>query len=167
MRHAWVRWLLRCGFTAVLLLGLAACAVAPRAASNAQANLWSGRLSLQVQSEPVQSFSAAFILEGNSGQGKLTVTSPFGNTLAVAAWEPGKATLTSGGEIQVFASASQLLERATGAAIPLGGLFDWLAGKATPVNGWTADLTRFTEGRILAKRVQPLPESDLRIVLDQ
>jgi outer membrane lipoprotein LolB len=35
------------------------------------------------------------------------------------------------------------------------------------VAGWNADLSRFSEGRIAARRVEPAPQADLRLVLDR
>ena len=46
-------------------------------------------------------------------------------------------------------------------------LFDWLAGRPTPVPGWQPDLSRQSEGRISARRTSPPPEADLRVVLER
>jgi outer membrane lipoprotein LolB len=51
--------------------------------------------------------------------------------------------------------------------VPLSALFAWLQGDAASVSGWSADLSRQAEGRIFAKRMQPAPEADLRVVLDR
>jgi outer membrane lipoprotein LolB len=128
---------------------------------------WSGRISLQVQSEPVQAFFAGFELRGNPDQGELVLNSPLGTSLAVLRWSPGEALLDSGGQVQRFDSVDALIEKATGAAVPLPALFDWLAGKNTTLAGWNADLTQHAEGRISASRTAPQPRTDLRIVLAQ
>ena len=47
---------------------------------------WSGRLSLQVHSEPAQSFAASFELKGQPGQGELKLISPLGSVLGVLRW---------------------------------------------------------------------------------
>jgi outer membrane lipoprotein LolB len=60
-----------------------------------------------------------------------------------------------------------MVERATGAAVPLKALFDWLDGVQTPVPGWEVDLSSIREGRLRAKRRDPAPEADLRVVLDR
>lgn len=128
---------------------------------------WSGRLSLQVQSEPVQAFFAGFELKGQADSGELTLLSPLGSILAVMRWSPGEAVLEQGGSTKRFASKDELLAQTTGAAVPVSALFDWLEGTNTSVNGWTADLSQQAGGRISAKRSNPAPQADLRIVLDK
>ena len=125
----------------------------------------SGRISLQVHSEPPQAFFAGFELRGNPSQGELSLSTPLGNNLAVLRWSPGEAVLDSGGQVQRFDSVDALIEKATGAAVPLPALFDWLDGKNTALGGWSADLSQQAEGRISASRTAPLPRTDLRIVL--
>jgi outer membrane lipoprotein LolB len=139
----------------------------PRMPSDAVTpEVWSGRLSLQVQSEPPQSFSGGFEIKGNPIQGELMLNSPLGNTVLAARWSQQQATLYSGSETRHYTSIDALIEQSTGAALPVAALFDWLAGKDTQSKGWTADLTRQPEGRIQARRINPLPQSELRIVLD-
>jgi outer membrane lipoprotein LolB len=148
----------------VLLCG---CVQLPRTASDIEpTNIWSGRLSLQVQSEPPQSFSGGFEIKGGPSQGELMLNSPLGNTVLAARWSPKQATLYSGSETRHYVSIEALIEQSTGAALPVAALFDWLVGKSTQSNGWTADLTRQPEGRIQAHRINPLPQTELRIVLD-
>ena len=133
-----------------------------------QRDEWAGRISLQVASEPAQSFSASFELKGRAESGELTLISPLGTVLGVLRWSPGRALLDRGNQdIQHFASIDELMERATGAAVPLGALFAWLQGNNTTVSGWVADLTRHGEGRFSARRTIPAPEANLRVVLDQ
>ncbi len=133
-----------------------------------QNELWTGRISLQVQSEPAQSFSAGFELRGKLEQGDLTLISPLGSVLGVMRWSPQEAVLDSGNQkIQRFASADDLMAQATGAALPLSALFSWLKGDSVSISGWSADLSRFSEGRISATRTLPAPQADLRVVLDQ
>lgn len=127
-----------------------------------------GRISLQIQSEPAQSFSASFELKGKAEQGELTLISPLGNVLGVLRWTPLEATLDSGSQqIQRFSSVDALMAQATGAAVPLSALFAWLQGDIANVSGWSADLSRHSEGRIFAKRVQPAPQAELRVILDR
>lgn len=133
--------------------------------NDAKKSFWAGRMSLQVQSEPPQAFFAGFELKGNPIQGELTLNSPLGNSLAVLRWSPQEAVLDSGNQIQRFATVDELIEKATGAAVPLPALFDWLDGKNTAAAGWNADLSQQAEGRISASRTMPQPRSDLRIVL--
>ncbi len=119
-------------------------------------------------SEPEQFFSAAFELKGNPAQGELALTSPLGNVLGVLRWSPSGAVLDSGNQrLQRFDSVDALMAQATGAAVPLDALFSWLRGDAADIGGWSADLSRQGEGRILATRAQPAPQVDLRVVLDR
>lgn len=151
-------------------LFIAGCAQLPRAAAQEGLNseLWTGRISLQVQSEPPQSFSASFELKGRAERGELSLISPLGNVLGVLRWSPGEAVLDSGnGKVQRFASVDELMAQATGAAVPLDALFAWLQGDNAAASGWSADLSRQKEGRISAKRTEPAPQADLRVVLDQ
>jgi outer membrane lipoprotein LolB len=148
---------------------IAGCAVNPRATgqNDQQREAWAGRISLQVASEPAQSFSAIFELKGRAENGELTLISPLGNVLGVLRWSPGQALLDRGNQnIQQFASIDELMERTTGAAIPLTALFGWLQGSNASVSGWSADLSRHGEGRVSARRTLPAPEADLRVVLD-
>jgi outer membrane lipoprotein LolB len=127
-----------------------------------------GRISLQIQSEPAQSFSASFELKGRAERGELTLISPLGNVLGILRWSPLEATLDSGSQqVQRFSSVDALMAQATGAAVPLSALFAWLQGDNANVSGWSADLSRHSEGRILAKRAQPAPQAELRVILDQ
>lgn len=149
---------------------IAGCAQMPRATAQdgPKNDFWTGRISLQVQSEPAQSFSASFELKGRAERGELTLISPLGNVLGVLRWSPGEAVLDSGGgKVQRFASVDELMAQATGAAVPIDALFAWLRGDNAAAAGWSADLSRHQEGRISAKRSQPAPQADLRVVLDQ
>ena len=157
-----------CTFVAIFLI--AGCARPPwtTGINDPKIEAWAGRISLQVLSEPTQSFSANFELKGRPERGELTLISPLGSVLAVLRWSPGEALLDSGNQkIQRFDSVDELLQRATGTAVPLTALFAWLRGTSANVNGWSSDLSRHSEGRISARRVQPTPEADLRVLLDQ
>lgn len=163
--YARVAKLLLFYFTLILIAGCAhrTGATAP---NDAQKTFWTGRLGLQIESEPPQSFFASFELKGQAEQGELMLTSPIGSTLAVMRWRPGEAVLESGGELKRFDSVDTLLEGSTGAAIPVSALFDWLNGKSTSLNGWTADLSQQANGRVEAVRAAPLPATKLRIVFE-
>jgi outer membrane lipoprotein LolB len=164
---------LRSAFLSVCLIAMisiAGCARPIRATgiNDAENGLWTGRLSLQVQSEPVQSFSASFELKGKPEMGELTLISPLGNVLCVLRWSPAEAVLDSGSQkIERFSSVNELMQQATGAAVPMSALFAWLHGDIANVSGWTADLSRHSEGRISARRSEPAPPANLRVVLDQ
>ncbi len=154
-------WLLATLFA----LLLAACAT-PRPVVAPGTQAWTGRLALTVEGQREQSFSAGFELTGAPEQGELKLTNPLGGTVAVLAWAPGSATLRSGGKTQQFDSLEALAQEATGAPIPIAALFDWLAGKATPVAGWQADVSQVAEGRLRARRIDPPPPADLRVAFD-
>lgn len=163
-------WCQRTVLTGLLLSlsMLTACMHALRTpAGSAQAEFWSGRLSLQVHSEPVQSFSAGFELKGSPAQGELLLSSPLGNTLLAARWTPLEAVLEESGKTRRFSNIDALIEQSTGAALPVAALFDWLHGKPGQQQGWTADLGQLSQGRISAQRSKPLPRADLRMVLDR
>jgi outer membrane lipoprotein LolB len=159
----WAAWLL----AAVVLLS--GCATAPKPAGpvDSQMGPWSGRLALQVEDNQSQSFSAGFELKGSARAGELTLFNPLGGTLAALSWSPGSATLLGNGEPRQFDSVDALVAYATGAAIPVAALFDWLRGTNTPVPGWQADLSQLEAGRLRAQRTQPPPPADLRVVLDR
>jgi outer membrane lipoprotein LolB len=158
------RWLL-----ALAVLVAAGCAIPPRASvpADAVSGPWSGRLALQVEDNQSQSFSAGFELKGSPRAGELALFTPVGGTLAVLAWTPDSATLRTNGQTRSFDSVESLVRHATGAAIPLAALFDWLRGIETPVAGWQADLSQIGQGRVRALRLEPPPQADLRVVLDQ
>ena len=159
---AWARWLL--AFAVALAAG---CASPPRLTSPTDAGPWSGRLALQVEDNQSQSFSAAFELKGSARSGELALFTPIGGTMAVLAWAPDSATLRTNGQTRNFESVDSLVAHATGAAIPIGALFDWLRGIDTPVAGWQADLSLLGQGRLRAQRLEPPPQADLRVVLDR
>jgi outer membrane lipoprotein LolB len=150
------------------VLVMAGCAQTPRlpdstpASTQVSVSSWSGRL------DPQQYSSGAFELKGNAANGELSLFTPLGGTLAVMAWAPGSATLrTSTNDSRSFESLDALVTQATGTAVPVTALFDWLAGTNTPVAGWQADLSQLPGGRIVARRTTPLPPVQLRIVLDK
>ena len=130
-------------------------------------DVWAGRISLKVQSDPPQAFFAGFELKGQPEMGELTLISPLGSILGVLRWTPSSATLESGQVVKRANTVDELLEQATGAAIPAAALFDWLAGKQTSISNWTADLSQRSVGRIVATRALPLPKVELRVILDR
>lgn len=144
---------------------LAGCAT-PRPPVQTDA-FWSGRLALQVASEPPQQWFANFELQGSAAQGEMLLLSPIGTTLAKLSWTPTTARLEQAGHSVQSDSLSSLSERLTGTALPIAALFEWLAGRPAPVPGWQADLSGHAQGRLLAQRSEPAPAAALRIVLDQ
>jgi outer membrane lipoprotein LolB len=153
------------GWAGLLLAAGCASPGGPLVAASGEA--WSGRLSLRVDSEPVQTFSALFELRGAPQAGELILTSPIGNTLAQLHWAPGEALLKNGSQTRRFDSVDALIEAATGAVIPVGALFGWLAGREDRVPGWRPDLSQVGAGRLQATRESPQPRADLRIVFER
>ncbi|SEA78931.1 lipoprotein insertase outer membrane protein LolB [Variovorax sp. YR216] len=150
-------------------LAVAGCATpgAPKQSGLVQSEAWSGRLSLRIDSQPVQTFAALFELRGAPWAGNLTLTSPIGNTLAQLHWAPGEALLMNGKETRRYDSVDALIEAATGAAIPVAALFGWLAGRDEQVPGWRPDLSQVGAGKLQATRESPEPRADLRIVFER
>ena len=89
--------------------------------------VWSGRMALDLETDPPQTFSASFELKGTVNRGELTLSTPLGNVLALIQWSPGEARLRVGGDLEAFESVESLTRQVTGAALPLGALFGWLA----------------------------------------
>lgn len=152
---------------AILLLTACAQPARLRGEADSHRDDFSGRLALSVQSQPPQSFAAAFELRGNPQTGELILATPLGSTLARINWDAGTARLKTATEERSFSTLDALLERLTGTAIPAIALFDWLRGRDNAVPGWQADLSRWAEGRVSARRDTPQPLAELRIVLEK
>lgn len=157
------------GLLLIAIFLIAGCAQIPRSEgqNGIESQLWRGRLGLRVESDPPQSFSAGFELSGNADQGALRLYSPLGTTLADLRWSPQSATLSNNGETRQFESLDALATQATGTAIPIAALFQWLAGVQTRADGWNADLSQLEGGRLTAQRTQPLPTAELRLILER
>jgi outer membrane lipoprotein LolB len=121
---------------------------------------------LRIDSEQPQSFSAGFELTGTAHTGALVLSSPLGNILAALSWTPDSAFMRANGELRRFESLDALLLTATGAAIPIATLFAWLQGDNASAPGWLADLTQLDAGRLVARRTEPAPPVELRLVLE-
>ncbi len=136
---------------------------------------WRGRLALKVDSELAQlpdqargqSFFAGFELTGNAQAGELALFSPLGSTLATLSWSPTSGQLRTGAETRQFESLGAMVRQATGTEIPVASLFSWLAGHNVAVPGWQADLSQHAEGRLVARRNDPLPVVELRLVVEK
>ena len=153
----------RLAVTALCLL-LGACATAPRERT---ASFWSGRIGLQVQSDPPQSLQASFELQGNPQEGDLTLLNLVGGILARLSWTPQQAMLERGSERWIQPRVEQLAEQLVQTPLPVQALFDWIEGQATAYAGWEVDLSAHAQGRITATRLRPGPAAQMRIVLDQ
>jgi outer membrane lipoprotein LolB len=146
-----------------ILLG--ACATPVPSALKPDETRWAGRFSLTVHSDPPQSWSAGFELSGSALAGDLQLSSPLGSRLAEVRWSASGAELQQGGRTTRHASLDNLTTELGGTALPVAALFDWLRGQQSLVSGWEADLSRQSEGRIVARRLQPLPGAELRLIL--
>ena len=137
-----------------------------------------GRIAVQVDAPDggtPQSLSAHFELAGNAERGSLSLSTPFGTQLGQANWAlPGDVTLVrAGGARAAYPDLDTLTRELLGEAVPVGALFDWLAGRpwpaapATPAQppvtrgfrqlGWQVDLDRAGDGLIVARRDAPPP----------
>ena len=148
-----------------MVLSLSGCATPvppPR-----RSDFWSGRMSLQVQSDPPQTWHAGFELQGSALEGELVLLSPLGQALIRLQWGPAGALFEQGSQ-QVRGPDLQSLGDRLGAAIPpITAMFEWLAGRVAVVKGWQVDLSQHGQGRLLAERLLPEPAARLAIVLDR
>lgn len=122
---------------------------------------------MQVADQPSQSFAALFELSGSAEAGDLLLSTPIGTAIAQLRWTPGSATLQTSGQTRAFASVDELVRQATGTAVPVTALFDWLAGRTADVPGWQPDLSQVAAGRLRATRSQPEPMVELLVALDR
>ncbi|MGY8903083.1 MAG: outer membrane lipoprotein LolB [Burkholderiales bacterium] len=153
-----------------VIVSIAGCA-GPASSNNVndtKKSFWSGRLALQIASEPPESLSGTFELGGDARNGSLHLFSPLGSTLAVLRWTPQSASLLANNQTQTFDSLDALARQVTGTPLPLAALFEWLAGQPVSAAGWRADLSRLADGRLLAERAADAsaPAAQLRIALD-
>lgn len=154
---------------AVAIVFIAGCASTTRARdqNTEQSAHWQGRLSLKVDSTPVQAFSADFDLQGDAFAGTLSFFSPLGSTLARLQWGTDGAQLQTTGEPQHFESLDALTRHTTGAVLPVASLFEWLQGRSPPTPGWDVDLRALPDGRLTAQRVEPETPALLKIILER
>ncbi len=162
---------LAAGLLCALAALLASCAQPtvrpPAAEGQAQTSYWRGRLALRVDNSPEPtSFFASFELSGQAHAGELLLSSPLGTTLAQLRWNPQLALLRNSGQTRAFESLDALATEATGTAIPIAALFEWLQGRPAAADGWQADLTQLEAGRLVARRSQPAPAAELRLILE-
>lgn len=146
-----------------LIAGLFGCA-SPPPTSSATTQTWQGRMALHIDGTPVQRWHAGFSLRGSAEQGALDLLSPLGNILAQARWNASGAQVQRGDRIDHYGDTAAMTQDITGAALPMAALFAWLDGRDTALSGWT--LTRPNARLIVAQRQDPLPEVNLRIVLN-
>jgi outer membrane lipoprotein LolB len=80
-------------------------------------------------------------------------------------WSAAGAELQRGDDLRRHGSLDELTSELTGAPLPVTALFDWLAGRSSEANGWRADLSARPQGRLVARREQPAPAAELRLVV--
>ena len=124
-----------------------------------------GRLSVTVQSEPVQHTSADFELEGDAERGEMKFYGPFGGLALVLQWQPGRVVLIEGDQKRTVPSLEWLMQRLTGASLPIPMVFDWLSGKPVRSDDWWIEPRTQASDRYRALRLQPLPRIELVIAL--
>jgi outer membrane lipoprotein LolB len=152
-----------CLILLALLLVLSGCA-SPVRTTHSDGSSWQGRMVVQVESEPPQAYTGGFELIGSAAQGQLRLISPLGQAVAEVQWDPQGAELRRGQQVTRRGSLDELTLELAGTALPVAALFDWLAGREAPAEGWQADLSRHAEGRIAARRQLPPPVTHLRLV---
>lgn len=160
---------------------IAGCAYSPWAnkQNDAESSVFRGRLALRVLSDASvivgeagaqpqpQSFSASFELSGSAKAGALLLFSPLGTTVAELNWSEQTATMRANGETRIFSSLSEMLKQSTGTELPVASLFAWLAGDTAATPGWQADLSQHALGRVLARRSEPSPAVELRLIIEK
>lgn len=152
---------------AALLSGCAQPELRPPATDGPTQTYWRGRLALKVDNSPEPtSFFANFELSGQPRAGELMLSTPLGTTLAQLRWSPQQALLRNNGQTRAFDSLDALATEATGTAIPIAALFEWLQGRPAAADGWLADLTQLEAGRLVARRSQPAPAAELRLIIE-
>lgn len=155
-------WRLGCLVACAVLL--AACATPQRSVLPGEM-AWIGRLALTVHTDPAQSVTAGFDLRGSPDAGTLLLTSPLGNAVASVEWSETQAEWRQGDKVIKKRNLDELTTELGGTALPVAALFAWLNGTALETDGWQADLSRHTDGRITARRTHPLPSAELRLIL--
>ncbi|GAA6141714.1 hypothetical protein NBRC116584_15320 [Hydrogenophaga sp. 5NK40-0174] len=164
--------LLVAGFLTAIAVATSGCMTRPQApdavpAQKSDNSVWSGRLALRVESEPPDAYSAAFDLRGNAESGEIRLTSPLGSTIALVTWSPQSAQWQQGDDVVIRPTLRELTAAMSGTPLPIEAMFDWLKGQANDhAPGWQADLSRHADGRIIARRLQPLPRAELRLVFE-
>jgi outer membrane lipoprotein LolB len=153
----------------VAIILIAGCAIdtGARPPIHSKQSHWQGRLTLKVQSEPVQAFSADFDLQGDAEVGSLTFFTPLGNTAAQLDWNAHGARLQTSGEPQQFESIDALTRHTTGTVLPIESLFGWLKGLNAIAPGWQVDLRDLANGRLSARRLAPEIPAELKVILDR
>ncbi len=126
---------------------------------------YAGRISVTIQSEPLHHLTAEVELSGDASQGELKLYGPFGALLAVLQWQPDNAVLIEGTRRRTVKNIDWLIERVTGAPLPIGLIFDWLAGRPVRNDDWLIEPRSGPQAPLRATRLQPLPRIELILAL--
>jgi len=125
-----------------------------------------GRFSLQIDSQPPQSFISSFDLTGGWPEGMLNIYNPLGLQMARLEWTAQSARLVLGSKVQEASSLESLVLQLTGTQLPTAALIDWLGGKPSPAEGWNVDVSEWHLRRLVLERVQPAPRTVLRLAFE-
>ena len=170
-RLTWFCWVL------LTLLALSACSVQrlpPSTTLNSRPEAsWSGKLNLTIESDPKQSFSAEFDLQGDEKEGAMQFYTSLGTTLAYAQWDREGATLLNANHSDSlhFNSLQALSQKYMGASLPVDMIFAWANGQAPQApEGWSllqnqTPSSEQGQSEFKATRLTPLPKVQLRILL--
>jgi len=142
-------------------------------------------MSVQVaatETTEAHSMSAAFELSGTPDRGRLDLNTPIGSTVARARWKSDSVVLDTPQGQTRHATLADMTRAVVGEELPVPAMFDWLRGRPWPAAestpstapdpagfrqlGWTVDLSRFDEARILARRDAP-PAVTVQVKLDK
>ncbi|MCQ4504085.1 outer membrane lipoprotein LolB, partial [Vibrio parahaemolyticus] len=85
---------------------------------------------------------------GSAAAGALALYNPLGNQIARQQWSAAGAWLAIADGERQSESLQALARVLTGTELPIGALFDWLAGAPVEAPGLQADLSRLGEGRL-------------------
>jgi len=171
----------------LVILLLSACStnrpLRPNTLSSNPPATWSGKMSLTLETDPKQTFSAEFDLQGDPQTGEMQFYTSLGTTLAQAKWDSsGAELLGQGNQTQRFSSLQTLSQKYMGATLPVEMIFAWANGAVFNVpNGWsvvqstrvtsatsaTSEMVATGQSEFRATRQYPLPVVQLRIWLKQ
>jgi hypothetical protein len=77
-------------------------------------------------------------------------------------WTPAGAQLSARGETRSYASLDELASQLSEHALPVEALFGWLNGRTQAIARWDVQLE--PGQRLMARRTEPLPTAELRLI---
>lgn len=160
---------------------LSACASLPAPTDRQAGESFAGRLAIRSEAAAdARSMTAAFELRGRPERGELDLSTPLGNVLGRAQWQPGRVELVTPQGRTEYPTLEALTGELLGESLPVAALFDWLKGRpwggapsvARPAPatgfeqlGWSVDLAEFGSSVLTAVRRAP-PAVTVRVKLD-